>query len=53
LNEFNGKGFDPAETPSGHFGLIGQNERDRLFGGQLHLESEPGLGTRIEVYVPV
>jgi len=51
--EDDGKGFNPAETPSGHFGLIGLNERARLFGGQLHLESEPGLGTRIEVIAPV
>jgi two-component system NarL family sensor kinase len=51
--EDDGKGFDPAQTPSGHFGLIGLNERARLFGGQLHLESEPGVGTRVEVSVPI
>lgn len=50
--EDDGKGFDPAQTPSGHFGLIGLNERARLFGGHLHLESEPGVGTRVEVSVP-
>jgi two-component system NarL family sensor kinase len=51
--EDDGKGFDPAQTPSGHFGLIGLNERARLFGGHLHLESEPGVGTRVEVSVPI
>ena len=51
--EDDGKGFDPALTPSGHFGLIGLNERARLFGGQLHLESEPGVGTRVEVSAPI
>ncbi len=51
--EDNGRGFDPAQTPTGHFGLIGLNERARLFGGRLFLESEPGVGTRVEVIVPL
>ena len=51
--EDDGIGFDPIETPPGHFGLIGLNERARLFGGQFSLESEPGVGTRIEVSAPI
>jgi two-component system NarL family sensor kinase len=51
--EDDGKGFDPGQTPSGHFGLIGLNERARLVGGHLQLESEPGVGTRVEVSVPI
>ncbi len=53
-----GKGFDPATLPAtgnaeGGFGLTGMGERARLLGGSLHVESNPGLGTRIEVEVPL
>jgi signal transduction histidine kinase len=29
------------------------SERVRLLGGQLHLESTPGEGTRVEVVIPL
>jgi two-component system NarL family sensor kinase len=51
--EDDGQGFDPAEVPPGHYGLIGLNERARLLGGTLHLKSCPGMGARIEVTVPL
>jgi two-component system NarL family sensor kinase len=51
--EDNGRGFDPAEPVEGHFGLVGLNERARLLGGALHLESAPGAGTRIDITVPL
>jgi signal transduction histidine kinase len=35
------------------FGLIGMNERVKLLGGELKLETSPGKGTRVEVTVPV
>lgn len=47
-----GQGFDPAHvapTASSGFGLTGMSERARLLGGTLHIESEPGCGTRIVV----
>ncbi|MBI5290379.1 MAG: sensor histidine kinase, partial [Chloroflexi bacterium] len=47
-----GLGFDAAHIPKGHYGLIGMNERTRLLGGQLTLESCLGEGTRIEIIVP-
>lgn len=48
-----GHGFDPATTPADHFGLIGMRERARLLGGELHVESSVGGGTRVVARVPV
>ena len=36
-----------------HFGLVGMDEHAQLAGGRLHLESEPGYGTRVRVVVPL
>jgi two-component system NarL family sensor kinase len=51
--EDDGRGFDPSRVPAGHFGLIGLNERVKLLGGQLHLESSPGQGVRVVVVIPL
>lgn len=51
--EDDGRGFDPSAIPSGHFGLIGLNERVRLLGGTLDLRSSPDAGTHLEVTVPL
>jgi two-component system NarL family sensor kinase len=48
-----GQGFDPDQIPPGRYGLIGLNERARLLGGELRLESQPGHGVRLEVGVPL
>jgi two-component system NarL family sensor kinase len=48
-----GAGFDPARVPADRFGLVGLNERAKLLGGQLRLESDPGVGTRLEVTIPL
>ena len=48
-----GVGFDPQAIPRGRYGLIGLNERVRLLGGSLHLESSPGEGTRVQAQVPL
>ena len=48
-----GTGFDPSAVPPGRFGLIGANERARLLGGSLRVESAPGNGTTIDVEVPI
>ncbi|MDX1413266.1 MAG: GAF domain-containing sensor histidine kinase [Candidatus Promineifilaceae bacterium] len=49
----NGRGFRPDHIPTGHFGLIGINERVHLLGGTLDLQSSPREGTRLRVKVPL
>ena len=46
-----GVGFDPA-SPRRGFGLLSMEERAQLLGGQLHIDSEPGHGTRVHLHVP-
>ena len=48
-----GQGFDPGRVPPGRYGLVGLNERAKLLGGNLRVESSPGQGTRVEVSVPI
>jgi NarL family two-component system sensor histidine kinase YdfH len=49
-----GVGFDPAAAAArpGHFGLMGLQERVRLIGGTLGIESTPGKGTRLLATFP-
>ncbi len=51
--EDDGRGFDPARVPKGRYGLIGLNERVKLLGGALQMDSRPGAGTRLRVIVPL
>lgn len=53
----NGKGFKvpktPAEfAPSGHYGLLGLQERAELTGATLKIQSSPGQGSEILIYLP-
>ncbi|MBE3110561.1 MAG: PAS domain S-box protein, partial [Acidobacteria bacterium] len=53
----NGSGFElPPATgdlaASGKLGLIGMQERARLLGGTIDMESKPGEGTKVVVNVP-
>ncbi len=52
-----GCGFTPrqpaAQTGKRHLGLISMNERAQMVGGMLQVESTPGKGTTIRVYVPM
>jgi two-component system NarL family sensor kinase len=48
-----GRGFDPLATPRDRYGLIGLNERARLLGGALRVQSAPGAGTRLDVEIPL
>ncbi|HEU5198387.1 MAG TPA: GAF domain-containing sensor histidine kinase [Ktedonobacterales bacterium] len=43
--EDDGQGFELAQVPKDRFGLTGMNERAKLLGGILCLESNPGGGT--------
>ena len=52
LIEDDGRGFDPAQTPANRFGLTGMNERVKLLGGTLRIESCPGKGTLVMVCAP-
>jgi signal transduction histidine kinase/ligand-binding sensor domain-containing protein len=50
----NGCGFDPQgpeATKSGHFGLVGIQERVRALAGSVSLSSQPGKGTEITISV--
>lgn len=54
----NGMGFDVEDTVdgasrSGKLGLVGIQERARLIGGHLAIESAPGKGTSVSVDAPV
>jgi two-component system NarL family sensor kinase len=48
-----GQGFDPAQVPVNRYGLIGLNERAKLLGGHLAVQSSPGAGTRLAITVPL
>lgn len=43
-----GAGFDPTADRSGH-GLLGMEERARLLGGTLDIDSRPGGGTTVRL----
>jgi PAS domain S-box-containing protein len=49
----NGLGFDPMilkETKS--LGILGMQERAESFGGDFQIQTNPGEGTKITVYIP-
>ncbi len=49
-----GAGFNIAEAQQRHgLGLISMEERIRLLGGSLRIESGPGRGTRLSIRVPL
>ena len=47
-----GSGFDADRIKSG-LGLVSMEERVRLLGGSFRISSQPRLGTRLEVRVPL
>ncbi|MFZ0215608.1 MAG: response regulator, partial [Candidatus Dormiibacterota bacterium] len=50
-----GRGFVPRAGPGvpGHLGLAGMRERAELAGGSFSIESSPGRGTTVQVWIPV
>ena len=49
-----GRGFDPtAASADGHFGLLGMRERAESLGGELRLETRPGAGVCVNVWLPL
>lgn len=56
--EDDGKGFDMEAVglqmdKAPGLGLLGMKERVTLLGGEFHIESQPGSGTRIDIEVPL
>ena len=51
----NGRGFVVSERDHlpGHLGLLAMNERALLAGGWTKIESEPGVGTTVEFWMPI
>jgi two-component system sensor histidine kinase UhpB len=47
-----GQGFDLRAARKGRWGMTTMRERAEAAGGQLHIDSVPGEGTRIHVRVP-
>jgi signal transduction histidine kinase len=47
-----GRGFDPASSHPGHFGLESMASRAAEIGGALTIMSAPGQGTAVRVEVP-
>lgn len=48
-----GIGFDPKQRDGSRLGLLGMQERAELLGGHFSLSSTSGVGTRIEVQIPL
>ena len=46
----NGKGFDPEQIASGHYGLSMMHERAEAAGVQLSIKSQPGKGTELNIH---
>lgn len=54
----NGLGFDVEKvngnyTQRGSLGMVNLKERSQLVNGLLHIDSVPGRGTRVQIYVPL
>lgn len=49
-----GHGFDRNSAGREHsYGLLGMNERARLIGGARSINSVPGAGTTVSIYIPL
>ena len=52
----NGCGFDPENCPGdeqGHYGLLGIRERINTFEGQMKIDSTPGRGTKVTIFLNI
>lgn len=48
-----GRGFDAASIPSGHYGILGIKERVRLVNGSFEIQSGNGKGTILKIEIPL
>ncbi|HEX8990401.1 MAG TPA: ATP-binding protein, partial [Anaerolineales bacterium] len=46
----NGRGFEPGQALTGHYGLSMMRERAEAAGARLSVASEPGRGTDVTIY---
>lgn len=53
LIEDDGRGFDSTGIPKDRYGLTGMNERMKMLGGTVEVESNLERGTRVEATVPL
>jgi two-component system sensor histidine kinase DegS len=51
--EDDGRGFEPSDVADRGLGLIGMRERAALLSGRIAFESGSGVGTRVDVRLPV
>lgn len=51
--EDDGRGFDPEAPRAGRVGLDAMRERCALVGGELHIDSAAGAGTRLRARLPL
>jgi two-component system, NarL family, sensor kinase len=51
--EDDGRGFDVSQVPANCYGLKGMNERVKLLGGNLELQSSPGAGASLKAVIPL
>jgi signal transduction histidine kinase len=52
--EDSGRGFDTTQSaPGGHFGLQIMEARAKHIGGEIEVQSAPGIGTRVTLTWPV
>jgi signal transduction histidine kinase len=53
--EDDGRGFTLADNRADAtaLGLVGMRERAQMMGGKMHIETAPGEGTSVFVYVPM
>jgi PAS domain S-box-containing protein len=47
-----GIGFATDSAVAGHYGLLGIRDRARLLGGRTEIDSAPGAGTRVTLFLP-
>ena len=49
-----GAGFDPGQSDAdSRYGLLGMQERARMIGAEIEVESRPGSGTAVRVHMPL
>ncbi len=49
----NGRGFDCQQPKDNAFGLMSMKERGRMLGGKVEIDSDPAVGTRVKLTIPL